>query len=206
MPLLIVQLAILVAVAFVMGCVVGRLLRRRTTATVTDKERTIVAAAKALPAAGGASGSVVAPVARREAAAKKTVPDAEPVGGDLPVQSPDRMQDEPGKPEPEPEPGRPALLEAPRRGRADDLTAIAGIGKAVQSMLNGAGVFHYDQIAGWTADEAEWIDRRIGFPRRVERERWVVQASKLAGKPAQKRAAKAPARPKAKPAARKART
>ena len=46
MPLLIVQLAVLVAVAFIIGCLLGRFLRRRN-AAVPDSERTIIAAARA---------------------------------------------------------------------------------------------------------------------------------------------------------------
>lgn len=48
MPLLIVQLAILIAVAFVVGCFLGRILRRRKSAG-SDHERTIVAAALSTP-------------------------------------------------------------------------------------------------------------------------------------------------------------
>ncbi len=47
-------------------------------------------------------------------------------------------------------------------------------------MLNGIGVFHYDQIASWNDEESRWIERNIGFPRRVEREDWIGQAAKLA--------------------------
>ncbi len=46
MPLLIVQLAILVAIAFVVGCLLGRFVRRKG-ASVPDRERTIIAAAHA---------------------------------------------------------------------------------------------------------------------------------------------------------------
>ncbi len=80
--------------------------------------------------------------------------------------------------------GRPQWREAPRRGKADELTAIEGIGKAIEAVLHELGIFHYDQIAQWTREEAIWIERRIGFPGRVEREGWIAQAAKLAEPPA----------------------
>ncbi len=48
MPLLIVQLAVLIAIAFVVGCLLGRFVRRKRPAT-SDNERTIIAAALATP-------------------------------------------------------------------------------------------------------------------------------------------------------------
>ena len=59
------------------------------------------------------------------------------------------------------------------------------------------GIFHYDQIAGWTSDEAAWVSEEIGFPGRAHREGWVKQAAGLV-KPVAK------AKPKAAP--KKART
>lgn len=76
--------------------------------------------------------------------------------------------------------GKPRLLKGPRRGKADDLTRIGGIGKAIQKKLNETGVFHYDQVARWSDEEAGWISRAIGFPGRVEREGWREEAARLA--------------------------
>jgi NADH-quinone oxidoreductase subunit E len=214
MPLLIIQLAILVAVAFIVGCVLGKLFRGKSKA-MTDEERIIVAAALSTPPAVDEKPESVQPVAAPvEAAAlpkdkkpqkvsapkKAPVPDAEVVGGPLPV--PAAEPEEPREPK---DPGRPELLDAPREDKTDDLTVISGIGKAIQTMLNKLGVYHYDQIASWSDEEAAWIERHIGFPRRIARENWIAQAAKLAeatSKPAAKRpvrAKKAPARPKAKP-------
>jgi NADH-quinone oxidoreductase subunit E len=212
--LLIIQLAILVAVAFIVGCVLGKLFRGKSKA-MTDEERIIVAAALSTPPAVDEKPESVQPVAAPvEAAAlpkdkkpqkvsapkKAPVPDAEVVGGPLPV--PAAEPEEPREPK---DPGRPELLDAPREDKTDDLTVISGIGKAIQTMLNKLGVYHYDQIASWSDEEAAWIERHIGFPRRIARENWIAQAAKLAeatSKPAAKRpvrAKKAPARPKAKP-------
>jgi len=78
------------------------------------------------------------------------------------------------------DPDCPELLDAPLRGKPDDLTAINGIGKAIEGMLQKLGVFHYAQIAQWSIEEAAWVERHIGFVGRVSRENWTVQASKLA--------------------------
>ena len=77
---------------------------------------------------------------------------------------------------------RPPALEGPRNGAPDDLTAIEGIGPRIQDVLNGIGVYHLDQIAEWTPENAAWIDDYLSFSGRVEREDWVGQATtRLAG-------------------------
>ncbi|WP_343313942.1 50S ribosomal protein L21 [Brucella sp. BE17] len=208
MPSLIIQLAILIAVAFVIGCILGRVLRRRSK-HISDAEQTIVAAALALPVEGGTPEATL-PVSGKEKAKlsdevdtleKPVVPDAEVVGGELPAK--DRAAGEFLAPEPVDE-HRPPHLEVPRRGKPDDLTVITGIGKAVEGMLNEIGIFHYAQIADWSSDNSGWVERHIGFPRRIARENWIGQATKLVGaskksgaarKP---RAKKSPAKPRAK--------
>ena len=43
------------------------------------------------------------------------------------------------------------------------------------------GIYHYDQIAAWTADELAWVDENIeGFKGRASRDGWVAQARELA--------------------------
>ncbi|MFP1631525.1 hypothetical protein ACLB6G_07285 [Zhengella sp. ZM62] len=79
--------------------------------------------------------------------------------------------------------GKPRLLKGPRRGKADDLTRIGGIGKAIRNKLHETGVYHYDQVAKWSDEEAAWISRAIGFPGRVEREGWREEAARLAAQP-----------------------
>lgn len=210
MPLLIVQLAVLIAIAFVIGCLLGRFARRRN-AAIPDRERTIIAAAHAtLPvddkpeppkeAEAPAETEVLEASpqpSKPEKLPLKVVPEAEVVGN---WSSQDENSDE--ETQLVRDPGRPELLEAARLGKPDDLTAIKGIGKAVQQLLNGIGVYHYDQIAGWNDEESRWIERNIGFPRRVEREDWIAQATKLANAASKARTGKvekprkAAARPK----------
>lgn len=77
----------------------------------------------------------------------------------------------------------PVRLKAPQ-GRADDLTAIKGIGIKLASLLNTVGIYHYDQIASWTAADGRWIDEKLAFKGRVAREKWVSQAKALVKKAA----------------------
>lgn len=76
---------------------------------------------------------------------------------------------------------KPAGLAAPRGGgKGDDLKRIRGIGKQNEGRLHGLGIWHFDQIAAWSADEVTWVGGFLAFPGRIEREEWVEQARQLA--------------------------
>lgn len=190
MPILIIQLAILVAVAFVIGCILGRLAKGKR-ATNKVREDTLVTAALSMPAIDEKP-ETVAPAktellvetkakpveAKAEQVEQANLP--EDVNAELPAESnsvEEIVIDEEAIVEVEAD--RPQLLEAPLRGKQDDLTAINGIGKAIERKLQALGVFHYSQIAQWNVQEAGWIERNIGFAGRVTREEWVLQALKL---------------------------
>jgi NADH-quinone oxidoreductase subunit E len=72
------------------------------------------------------------------------------------------------------------LLDAPHEGEADNLKRIKGIGPKIESLLNEIGVYHFDQIAAWSAQEATWIDHKVSFPGRAMRDDWIGQAKLLA--------------------------
>jgi predicted flap endonuclease-1-like 5' DNA nuclease len=72
---------------------------------------------------------------------------------------------------------RPPALSGPRDGVTDDLRVIRGIGPQNEARLNALGIYHLDQIAGWTAEEARWVGVYLGFPGRIEREDWPGQAA-----------------------------
>lgn len=78
------------------------------------------------------------------------------------------------------DPDKPERLSAPRDGDADDLKRVKGIGPANEKKLNAFGVYHFDQIANWSAEQAEWIGKELSFPGRIEREEWIEQAKVLA--------------------------
>lgn len=76
---------------------------------------------------------------------------------------------------------RPQGLDAARNNMPDDLRMIKGIGPGLQISLNKLGIFHFDQIAAWSADEVDWIDNNMAkFKGRATRDSWVKQAAKLA--------------------------
>ncbi|MBT0959259.1 hypothetical protein IV417_17865 [Alphaproteobacteria bacterium KMM 3653] len=76
---------------------------------------------------------------------------------------------------------KPETLDGPRGGVADDLKMIKGIGPKMEALCNSLGFYHFDQIAGWTADEAAWVDANLtGFKGRATRDRWIEQAQVLA--------------------------
>jgi NADH-quinone oxidoreductase subunit E len=75
---------------------------------------------------------------------------------------------------------KPELLTAARDGKPDDLSLIWGVGPKLATMLNGMGVWHFDQIAAWKAEELAWVDARLtGFKGRATRDDWISQAKKL---------------------------
>ncbi|MGJ4929719.1 cell envelope biogenesis protein TolA [Bradyrhizobium sp. HKCCYLS2038] len=75
---------------------------------------------------------------------------------------------------------RPLGLAAPRGGQADDLKLIKGIGKQNEARLHGLGIWHFAQIASWTAEHAKWVGSYLAFAGRIEREQWISQARELA--------------------------
>jgi predicted flap endonuclease-1-like 5' DNA nuclease len=93
-----------------------------------------------------------------------------------------------GPPEPAgavPPPGEPVQgtpppsLAAPE-GEPDDLQKINGIGPSIEKTLHGLGIYHFRQIAQFTPDNVAWLDQRLRFRGRIEREDWIGQARRLA--------------------------
>jgi NADH-quinone oxidoreductase subunit E len=76
----------------------------------------------------------------------------------------------------------PAMLSEARGGAADDLKKIKGVGPKLEGILNGLGVYHFDQIAAWTEAEIIWVDDRLKFKGRIVRDGWIDQTKTLMGK------------------------
>ena len=76
--------------------------------------------------------------------------------------------------------GQPEVLSKARAGGADDLKMIKGVGPGLEKTLNELGFYHFDQIAGWRKKEIEWVDSRLKFKGRIERDEWTKQAKALA--------------------------
>jgi NADH-quinone oxidoreductase subunit E len=113
-------------------------------------------------------GSAPAPKPRRAA----TKPAAKPETS---------SQKSPAKPAAPAKPKKPRTLSAPRKGGADDLKMIKGVGPKLETLLHSLGFFHFDQIAKWTAAELSWVDDNLeGFKGRASRDGWTDQAAILA--------------------------
>lgn len=74
---------------------------------------------------------------------------------------------------------KPRTMTAPRKTGADDLKLISGVGPKLEQTLNDLGFWHFDQIAKWTATEIAWVDSRLKFKGRIERDDWIGQAATL---------------------------
>ncbi len=75
---------------------------------------------------------------------------------------------------------QPKGLKAPRKGKADDLQIIEGIGPVLEKLCHDLGFFHFDQIAAWGAGEIAWMDLNLkGFKGRASRDKWVAQAKMI---------------------------
>lgn len=93
------------------------------------------------------------------------------------------QEDEAELPAPTPSSARrvkPAMLAAARNGAPDDLTLIDGVSLQQQSTFYSLGVFHFDQIAAWTPENAAWVDNYLRLRGRIESEEWIEQAADLA--------------------------
>ncbi|WP_187428671.1 hypothetical protein ROLI_012300 [Roseobacter fucihabitans] len=73
-----------------------------------------------------------------------------------------------------------ALSDAARAEGADDLKRISGVGPKLEETLNSLGIWHFDQVAGLTPEDIAWVDERLRFKGRIERDDWVGQARALA--------------------------
>jgi predicted flap endonuclease-1-like 5' DNA nuclease len=195
MPMFLIQSAILIAIAFLIGCIFGCLFRRWFGA----EESAPVAAAAATAAVAAAPvfrapepASAPAPVRTPEPA---SVVMTEPVMALTPVAKPAASPKPVAKPRPvaavrpvaaakpvaasrplaKP---KPAIAAAP--AKPDDLKLIVGIGPKNDALLRGLGITRFAQIAGWSPRDEASYGEKLQFPGRIEREEWVRQARKLA--------------------------
>lgn len=153
---------------------------------------------------GSAPAASAAPSASAAASAPEPAPAPEPEPAPEPAPEPEPTPEPESEPEPEPTPGpepkpapeavagataqaadavgeKPKMLDAAREGGPDDLKQIKGVGPKLEKLLHSLGVFHFDQVAAWTAKEVAWVDDNLeGFKGRVTRDEWVAQAKEFA--------------------------
>lgn len=137
----------------------------KTAGTATTSSEPVVAPAPKKPAAKKAAPAAKAP-AEKKAPAKKAAD--KPKVTAKPARSPVAAD------------GKPEMLSKARANGADDLKLISGVGPKLEGTLNELGVYHYDQVASWRKKEIEWVDARLRFKGRIERDDWIAQAKILA--------------------------
>jgi predicted flap endonuclease-1-like 5' DNA nuclease len=175
----IIQTLLLLAIAYILGCVLGCWFHR----VYGVEDKPIFADAPAAPVvAAVAAAPVIAAAVKAPEPVAAPVPAPEPVAFTAPVAAPvakpvakPKAVAAPKKAAPKP---KAAAVIAP--AKKDDLKRIKGIGRQNEARLNSFGVMTFAQIAGWShKDEADYGER-LAFPGRIEREEWVKQAKVLA--------------------------
>ncbi len=78
--------------------------------------------------------------------------------------------------------GAAAPTVAPASKRADRLQDISGIGPKIEKLLNGQGISTFADLAALKPADIERLEKKLGFPGRVAREKWIGQAKSLAAK------------------------
>lgn len=136
-----------------------------------------LATARARASAPVEEAEIVAPEATAPEATAPETTEAGSSASEMPVSDaePDPVKaDEPSLPD------MPAGLLAERPAAPDDLKAIKGIGPKLEAELNGLGIWHYDQIAGFSVEDLAWIDAHLtSFKGRSLRDDWIGQARTL---------------------------
>lgn len=76
--------------------------------------------------------------------------------------------------------GAPKLYtSAPAEG-SDDLKLISGVGPKLEQTLNEIGIYRFEQVADWGPTDIAYVDDRLRFKGRIERDDWMAQAKILA--------------------------
>lgn len=190
---LVVQTVLLIAIAFILGCVAGCLLRSLFGSGdrhQQSRHEAATAAAAIPPVAHQNSPAVpeppipVAPVQPAESPRVETPPAAFAAAAPT---------DEPAKPK-KTKSTKPRVVLTPEKtketstkrkmvaaaAKPDNLKLIRGIGPQNEARLNGLGVNSFAQIASWTKGDQAHFSDVLAFPGRIEREEWVSQAKMLA--------------------------
>ncbi len=86
---------------------------------------------------------------------------------------------EPKAAAPKPAASAEKFLSGPQ-GEADDLKKISGVGPVLEGKLNDLGIYHFWQVAAFTADDIAMVDDKLNFKGRIERDDWLTQAKQFA--------------------------
>ena len=168
--------AIGAAVAGATGLFLGMPWGARSTGPMPVVAATKAAAAPSAPAPAPAP---VVAEAVAQPAAFMSAPVAAPVAKPKAAPKP-KVEKPAAKAAPKPKAAKPAgpeRLKAPRKGKADDLKEIEGIGPAMETLVNSLGFYHFEQIASWSDADVALVDAEMKtFKGRITRDKWVSQA------------------------------
>jgi len=130
---------------------------------------------------GADKSGVKAAIGAGSVAAAAVLAAAPAVKAEAPKAAPKPKAEPKAAPATEVEGTKPAnLLTEAREGGADDLKKISGVGPKLEGVLHENGVFHFDQIAAWGPSEVAYMDDKLSFKGRIERDNWIVQATEFA--------------------------
>jgi len=99
----------------------------------------------------------------------------------VPAETSDRADDEPGEVAPAmafASEDTEASVSAPADSddEPDNLQDIKGIGAVLEKQLKALGITRFEQIASWTEEDVARVNETLKFRGRIQRERWVEQA------------------------------
>ena len=175
MTMFLIQAALLLLIAFIIGAILGCLFHQWFAAAPV--EASVAGAAMGVAGLATAAKRPTPPPAPKPVAKPAVKPaTAKPKAARVskPVV---RKPAAPKKPAPRKAAPRKA---APKKLVPDNLQKIKGIGAQNEGRLNKVGVMTFAQIAKWTVKQQEEMGVRLAFPGRIEREEWVKQAAVLA--------------------------
>ncbi|MEP3525673.1 MAG: hypothetical protein ABJ081_11135 [Hyphomicrobiales bacterium] len=207
MFMLVIQSLLLIALAYLIGCLLGCLLKRifgstpepRYVPAAKPVAKTNMAPAAAAATAVAATAAVAtrAPASKPKAAPKpkpKAAPKPKPKAKPVKLTAAQLKKEEAeanAKLAALPKGAsaadkanavgkKPRGLPSARAGGADDLKLIKGVGKVIEGKLNAEGIWHFDQISKWGRPEIQWFDAFLSFKGRIDRDEWIKQAGILA--------------------------
>ena len=64
----------------------------------------------------------------------------------------------------------------------EDLTQIAGIGKAIRAKLHSVGIRNIQQIAAWSDEDVARVDQQLSLKSKIHKDHWIEQAQTLVEK------------------------
>ena len=175
--------AILFSSTYLLGCIVGAFARVFTDKVEVAVSEPLTAVAEGAQAIAStmepvkAVATAVSDVARAVSAPAESAP---PAASQRAAEAPRAPTGAAASAEAMAEGTKPTGLATARGNKPDELELIRGVGPQNEARLHALGIWHFDQIAAWTAKEAQWVGGYLAFPGRIEREDWIGQAKVLA--------------------------